>query len=108
MFSFLAPTFRNGSLLYRLVLATDAVNLNGTFPRTPQYVEECQYPEALDRNIIISQYNEQQTYRDAKGFVREFNARDAIGDGRVAAIGAKAPIISKFSLRGPDFIVVGK
>ena len=52
MFSFLAPTFGNGSLLYKLVLAKDAVNLNGTFPRTPQYVEECQYPEALDPNVV--------------------------------------------------------
>ena len=34
----------------------DAVNLNGTFPRAPQYVEECQYPEALDLdpNVVRS------------------------------------------------------
>ena len=56
MFSFLASTFGNGSLLYKLVLAKDAVNLNGTFPRAPQYVEECQYPEALDLdpNVVRS------------------------------------------------------
>ncbi|XWS12883.1 hypothetical protein CRYUN_Cryun37aG0128300 [Craigia yunnanensis] len=47
-----APTFGNGSFFYKLVLAKDAVNLNGTFPRTPQYVEECQYPEALDPNVV--------------------------------------------------------
>ncbi|XVE51055.1 hypothetical protein DITRI_Ditri02bG0007900 [Diplodiscus trichospermus] len=171
-----APTFGNGSLLYKLVLAKDAVNLNGTFPRTPQYVEECQYPEALDPNVvrgsivlctysagfynetstltaiidtaiilgfmgfvlvanpsygdfiaqpipfsvsgtlipkvadakIISQYYEQQTYRDARGFVRQFNARADIGDGRIASFGAQAPIVSRFSSRGPDFIDINK
>lgn len=39
-------------LQYKLVLARDAVNLKGEFPRTPQYVEECQYPEALDKDVV--------------------------------------------------------
>jgi hypothetical protein len=34
------------------VLAKDAVRVNGAFPRTPAYVEECQYPEALDPVIV--------------------------------------------------------
>ncbi|KAK8592248.1 hypothetical protein V6N13_062834 [Hibiscus sabdariffa] len=171
-----APTFGNGSLLYKLVLAKDAINLSGTFPRTPQYVEECQYPEAFDPNVvrgsivictfsagfynetstltaiidtarvlgfmgfvlvanpsygdfigqpipysvsgtlitkvedakIISQYYEQQTLRDARGFVTQFNARAAIRDGRFASFGGQAPIVSRFSSRGPDFIDINR
>lgn len=34
------------------MLAKDALNWNGIFPRTPPYVEECQYPEALDPNVV--------------------------------------------------------
>ncbi|OMO76899.1 hypothetical protein CCACVL1_15358 [Corchorus capsularis] len=171
-----APTIGNGSLLYRLVLAKDALNFNGRFPRTAEYVEECQFPEALDPNVvrgsivictfsagfnngtstltaiidtarilgfmgfvlvanpnygdfiaqsipfsvsgtlipkvadskIVSQYYEQQTLRDARGFVRQFNARAAIGDGRVASFGAQSPIVSRFSSRGPDFIDINR
>ncbi|XAR53811.1 Cucumisin [Bertholletia excelsa] len=43
-----APSFGNGLFQYRLVLAKDAVKENGTFPKTPPYTEECQFPEALD------------------------------------------------------------
>ena len=43
----------DGLFLYKLVLAKDAVKINGTFPRTPQYIEECQFPEALDRNVVL-------------------------------------------------------
>lgn len=50
--SLLATTFGNGTLLYKLVLAKDAINLSGAFPRTPEYVEECQHPEAFDPNIV--------------------------------------------------------
>ncbi|KAL4368495.1 hypothetical protein GQ457_05G030800 [Hibiscus cannabinus] len=171
-----APTFGNGSLLYKLVLAKDAINLSGAFPRTPQYVEECQYPEAFDPNVvrdsivictfsagfyndtstltaiidtarvlrfmgfvlvanpsygdfigqpipfsvsgtlvtkvadakIISQYYEQQTVRDARGLVTQFNARAAIRDGRFASFGSQAPIVSRFSSRGPDFIDINR
>ncbi|MBA0723530.1 hypothetical protein Golax_004104 [Gossypium laxum] len=171
-----APTFGNGSLLYRLVLAKDAINLSGAFPRTPEYVEECQHPEAFDPSIvrgsivicsfsagfynetstltaifdtarvlgfmgfvlvanpsygdfigqpipfsvsgalipkvadakIVSQYYEQQTLRDARGIVRQFNARAAIQDGRVASFGVQAPIVSRFSSRGPGFIDINR
>jgi hypothetical protein len=34
------------------VLAKDAVRVNGAFPRTPAYVEECQFPEALDPIVV--------------------------------------------------------
>lgn len=37
---------------YRLVLAKDAVRTTGTFPRTPQNIEECQSPDALDPDIV--------------------------------------------------------
>ena len=33
-------------------MAKDAVKINGTFPRTPQYIEECQYPEAFEYNAV--------------------------------------------------------
>ena len=36
------------------MLAKDAVKIDGTFPRTPDYIEECQHPEALDRNIVLA------------------------------------------------------
>ncbi|XP_041028336.1 subtilisin-like protease SBT2.4 isoform X2 [Juglans microcarpa x Juglans regia] len=169
------PTFGEGLFQYKLVLAKDAVKINGGFPRTPPYVEECQYPEALDRKIvqgrvvictfsagffnetstltaiintartlgfigfilaanpsyddfiaepipfavpgimipsvadaqIISQYYEQQTHRDERGFVK-FGARASIEDGRVASFEKKAPVVSRFSSRGPDLIDINK
>ncbi|XP_042945551.1 subtilisin-like protease SBT2.4 isoform X2 [Carya illinoinensis] len=169
------PTFGGGLFKYKLVLAKDAVKINGRFPRTPPYVEECQYPEALDRKIvqgrvvictfsagffneistltaiintartlgfmgfilaanpsygdfiaepipfavpgimipsiadaqIISQYYEQQTHRDERGFVK-FGARASIVDGRVASFKKKAPVVSRFSSRGPDLIDINK
>jgi len=45
---FTGPSFGNGTVYHKLVLAKDAVKINGTFPRTPEYLEECQHPEALD------------------------------------------------------------
>nr|KYP58271.1 Subtilisin-like protease [Cajanus cajan] len=47
------PTFGNGSVFHKLVLAKDAVKINGTNPMTPEYIEECQHPEALDPNIVL-------------------------------------------------------
>ncbi|XP_059639719.1 subtilisin-like protease SBT2.4 [Cornus florida] len=166
------PSFGDGLLQYKLVLAKDAVKVSGTFPRTPDYIEECQHPEALDSIIvrgsivictfsagfyngtstvtaiietskvlgfmgfvlvanpvygdfiaepvpfyvpgimipktndakIISQYYEQQTHRDEKGFVMSYGGRAAIGEGRAASFTGRAPIVSRFSSRGPDFI----
>ncbi|KAL5578756.1 hypothetical protein UlMin_011198 [Ulmus minor] len=48
------PSFGHWLFLHRLVLAKDAVKKNGTFPRTAPYIEECQYPEALDPIIVES------------------------------------------------------
>lgn len=57
------PSFGNGTVLSKLVLAKDAVNVNGTFPMTPEYLEECQHPEALDPikvfgSVIICNFSE--------------------------------------------------
>ncbi|OAY24592.1 hypothetical protein MANES_17G027600v8 [Manihot esculenta] len=171
-----APTFGGGLFLHKLVLAQDAVKANGTFPRTPQCVEECQCTESLDPNVvrgsivictfsagfsndtstitaitntartlgfkgfalvanptygdfiaepvpfavsgimipkvadaqIISRYYEQQIRRNERGFVTDFRARAAIGEGRVASFGGRAPIVSRFSSRGPDIIDINK
>ncbi|WCJ20150.1 Subtilisin-like protease SBT2.4 [Euphorbia peplus] len=46
------PSFGEGLFKYRLVLAKDAVKPNGTFPKTPEFIEECQHPEALDRDLV--------------------------------------------------------
>lgn len=48
----LGPSYGDGSLQYKLVLAKDAVRANGTFANDPQNTEECQYPEALDPAIV--------------------------------------------------------
>ncbi|KAJ0082033.1 hypothetical protein Patl1_09919 [Pistacia atlantica] len=45
------PTM-GGLLLSKLVLAKDALKVDGTFPRTPQFIEECQYPEAFDSILV--------------------------------------------------------
>ncbi|KAJ4842754.1 hypothetical protein Tsubulata_013375 [Turnera subulata] len=168
------PSFGDGLISYKLVLGRDAVKADGRFPRTPEYIEECQYPEALDPKLVhgrivicvfsdgfyngtstiaaiidtartlgfkgfafvanplygdfiaepipfshpaiiipnvsdsqvISQYYEQHTKRDAGGLVIEFGARAAIGEGRLASFQGRAPIVSRFSSRGPDFMDV--
>ncbi|XP_057962187.1 subtilisin-like protease SBT2.4 isoform X2 [Malania oleifera] len=165
-------TYGNSSCQYKLVLAKDAIKANWTSPKSPEYMEECQYPEALEPAIvhdsvvictfsagfskgtstltaiintakllgfmgfvlvanptygdfvvepipfsvpaimiptvasakIIVQYYNQHTYRGAKGFATRFAGRAAIGEGRVAAFKGAAPIVSRFSSRGPDII----
>lgn len=52
VFSNTGPTFGDGLYKYKLVLAKDAVKADGSFPKTPPYTEECQYPEALDPLIV--------------------------------------------------------
>lgn len=53
VFSYSGPTFGYRLLQHRLVLAKDAINPIGSFPRTPPYVEECQTPQALDARLVI-------------------------------------------------------
>ncbi|KAH7569437.1 hypothetical protein JRO89_XS06G0162300 [Xanthoceras sorbifolium] len=170
------PTFGKGLLYAKLVLAKDAPKSDGTFPRTPEYVEECQFPEAFDPIVVqgsviictfsagfynetstltaiintattlrlfgfllianptygdfvaepipfsvpgilipkvssaqvVLQYYEQQTVRDRRGFVTKFGAQAAIGEGRVASFEGRAPTVSSFSSRGPDFIDINR
>ncbi|KAM5588797.1 subtilisin-like protease SBT2.4 [Rosa sericea] len=166
------PTFGYRLLQHRLVLAKDAINPIGSFPRTPPYVEECQFPQALDPRLVIGsivictfsegfynrtstlnaiintaralgfmgfvlvanpaygdfiaepvpfavsgilvpnvtnsqvilQYYEQQTFKDERGFPTRLAARASIGEGRAASFTGQAPIVSRFSSRGPDFV----
>ncbi|XP_027087762.1 subtilisin-like protease SBT2.4 [Coffea arabica] len=166
------PSSGQGLLQHRLILAKDAVIRNGNFPRISQYIEECQYPEALDPAVVlgsvvictfsdgfyngtsnltaiintakvlgfvgfvlvanprygdfiaepipfsvpsimiprtsdallISQYYEEQTSRDKRGLVISYSGRAAIGEGRTAACMGRAPTVSRFSARGPDYI----
>lgn len=51
-FTLLGPSFGNGFFLHKLILAKDAIKSNGSFPKTAPFVEECQYPEALDPNVV--------------------------------------------------------
>lgn len=37
--------------MYKLVLAKDAVRSDGSFPRTPAYIDECQDAEALAPDV---------------------------------------------------------
>ncbi|KAG9138349.1 hypothetical protein Leryth_001544 [Lithospermum erythrorhizon] len=60
-------------------------------------------PRVQDSQTIL-QYYEQQTSRDNKGKVEQFGARASISEGRVASYMGRAPIVSRFSSRGPDFI----
>lgn len=48
-------------------------------------------------------YYEQQTYRDNQGVVTRYGGRAAIGEGRIASYMDRAPILSRFSSRGPDY-----
>ncbi|PIA59090.1 hypothetical protein AQUCO_00400149v1 [Aquilegia coerulea] len=145
-----APTFRNGTLQFKLVLAQDAVKTTGRFLRTPEYVEECQHPEALDPivvqgSIVISKfpagfYNQTSTVTaiidtaKALGFMgfvlvanpaygdfiaqpiplsvpgilipkmADVQGRASIGEGRLAYFQGRAPIVSRFSSRGPNIL----
>ncbi|XP_058080521.1 subtilisin-like protease SBT2.4 [Magnolia sinica] len=166
------PTFGEGFLQFRLVLAKDAVIVNGSFPPSPPYIEECQNPEALDPRLVqgsvvicsfsegflngtstlsaifdtakalgfmgfvfianpmygdfiahpipfslpgimipkianvqvLLEYYNSQTYRDERGAAARFNGRASIKEGRVASFSEQAPIVSRFSSRGPDII----
>ncbi|KAK9133228.1 hypothetical protein Scep_012756 [Stephania cephalantha] len=159
-------------LQFKLVLAKDALKPNGAFPRTPEYIEECQHPEVLNpdqvrgsivictfsagfynatstiaaiidtskilgfagfvfianpaygdfiaqpipfslpsimiprvaESQILLKYYEQQTKRDKNGVVIVYGATAAVGEGRVASFEGRAPIVSRFSSRGPDII----
>lgn len=53
---------------------------------------------------ILLQYYERQTQRNDRGLVTNFSATAAMGEGRVASFQGTAPIVSRFSSRGPDYL----
>ncbi|KAI4372306.1 hypothetical protein MLD38_010552 [Melastoma candidum] len=162
------PTPGSGMLLHRLISAKDALNANGTYPRTPPYTDECQHPEAFDPatvqgSIVLCAFSAgflSQTssldsiistaralgfmgfallanlsygdfiaepipfgipgilipkVADVQAILKYYegeksggSAKAAIEEGRVASYNTKAPIVSRFSSRGPDFLNIGK
>ncbi|GJY91766.1 subtilisin-like protease SBT2.4 [Tanacetum coccineum] len=60
-------------------------------------------PKTSDSKIILDYY-EKQTERDSNGVVTAFRGRAAIGEGRFGNYNLKAPIVSRFSSRGPNFM----
>lgn len=52
----------------------------------------------------ILQYYERETVRDKKGLVVRYGGRASISEGRNASYQGRAPIVSRFSSRGPDYI----
>lgn len=50
------------------------------------------------------EYYQGKTERTSDGQVVRYGATAAIGEGRVASFGEEAPIVSRFSSRGPDVI----
>ncbi|KAG9455161.1 hypothetical protein H6P81_008065 [Aristolochia fimbriata] len=53
---------------------------------------------------ILSEYYQKRTRRDPRGSVVRFGAKAGIGEGRIASFGEEAPIVSRFSSRGPDVV----
>ncbi|ESQ29187.1 hypothetical protein EUTSA_v10023274mg [Eutrema salsugineum] len=60
-------------------------------------------PKVLDSQIIL-RYYEEKTYRDKRGIVTQFSARARISEGRNSVLAGEAPVVSRFSSRGPAFI----
>ncbi|EPS64802.1 hypothetical protein M569_09977, partial [Genlisea aurea] len=61
-------------------------------------------PRTTDAQVISDYYEEHTTTRrDGEGGI-EFHGRAMIGDGRIASYEEEAPIVSRFSSRGPDFM----
>ncbi|MCD9637587.1 hypothetical protein HAX54_020956 [Datura stramonium] len=60
-------------------------------------------PTTTDTQNIL-QYYERETTRDKTGLVVRYGGRVAISEGRNASYKGRAPIVSRFSSRGPDYI----
>ncbi|OAP12499.1 ALE1 [Arabidopsis thaliana] len=53
---------------------------------------------------IILRYYEEKTFRDTRGVATQFGARARIDEGRNSIFAGQAPVVSRFSSRGPAFI----
>ncbi|KAM3320292.1 hypothetical protein P3S67_007492 [Capsicum chacoense] len=60
-------------------------------------------PTTTDTQNIL-QYYERETIRDKNGLVVRYGGRAAISEGRNASYKGRAPIVSRFSSRGPNYI----
>ncbi|CAH8388063.1 unnamed protein product [Eruca vesicaria subsp. sativa] len=60
-------------------------------------------PRVLDSQLIL-RYYEEKTYRDKGGMVTKFGAQARIGEGRNSVFAGDAPVVSRFSSRGPAVI----
>lgn len=61
----------------------------------------------MDRTFYLQnilQYYERETIRDKNGLVVRYGGRAAISEGRNASYKGRAPIVSRFSSRGPNYI----
>ncbi|GAB2212589.1 hypothetical protein Drorol1_Dr00020565 [Drosera rotundifolia] len=69
----------------------------------PFQVPGIMIPRTVDAQMIL-QYYEKHTKRNKRGCGAIYGGRAAIGEGRVAIFKDRAPIVSRFSSRGPDII----
>ncbi|CAM8915231.1 unnamed protein product [Rhodiola kirilowii] len=60
-------------------------------------------PNVSDSQIVM-EYYESRTFRKPKRVLTRFGAKGGIGEGRAAFFAGRAPVVSRFSSRGPDFI----
>ncbi|KAJ4980360.1 hypothetical protein NE237_031197 [Protea cynaroides] len=79
------------------------INGVGLSEPIPFVVPGIMIPKVADVQILLSYY-EHRTQRDHSGHVIKYNGRAAIGEGRVATFKGRAPIVSRFSSRGPDIM----
>ncbi|VFQ88628.1 unnamed protein product [Cuscuta campestris] len=68
----------------------------------PFHIPGILIPRINDAQTILSYY-ENHTARDDRGNVMKYSGRAAITEGRIACYASRAPVVSRFSSRGPDF-----